>query len=148
MRIINLVLNTSFFTFYFNYLSYLHFPFICNETTLPLTITVKLPKRWNQTSELLKRPLTLGRKENRLKAAKKPLHWGQFFYFSLERMAKNILYVLDYYLPHKGGVETVFEQIIGRSLQEGYEVIVLTWHYVYKSKVNSRYINYSNWKNK
>ena len=63
-------------------------------------------------------------------------------------MVKTLLYVLDYYLPHKGGVETVFEQIIGRSLQEGYEVIVLTWHYVYKSKVNSRYINYSNWKNK
>ncbi len=35
----------KFFTFYFNYLSYLHFPFICNGTTLPLTITVKLPKR-------------------------------------------------------------------------------------------------------
>ena len=44
-------------------------------------------------------------------------------------MAKTLLYVLDYYLPHKGGVETVFEQIIGRSLQEGYEVIVLTSHY-------------------
>ena len=44
-------------------------------------------------------------------------------------MAKTLLYVLDYYLPHKGGVETVFEQIIGHSLQEGYEVVVLTSHY-------------------
>ena len=62
-----------------------------------------------------------------------------FFYFSLERMAKTLLHVLDYYLPHKGEVETVFEQIIGRSLQESYEAIVLTSHYVYKSKVNRRY---------
>lgn len=54
-------------------------------------------------------------------------------------MAKNLLYVLDYYLPHKGREETVFEQIIGRSLQKSYEVIVLTSHYVHKSKVNSRY---------
>ncbi len=44
-------------------------------------------------------------------------------------MAKTLLYVLDYYLPHKWGVETVFEQIISRSLQEGYEVVVLTSHY-------------------
>lgn len=42
---------------------------------------------------------------------------------------RTLLYVLDYYLPHKWGVETVFEQIINRSLQEGYEVIVLTSHY-------------------
>ena len=54
-------------------------------------------------------------------------------------MAKNLLYVLDYYLPHKGGVETVFEQIIGRSLQKSYEVIAQTPNYIYKSKVNSRY---------
>ena len=53
-------------------------------------------------------------------------------------MAKTLLYVFDYYLPHKGREETVFEQIIGRSLQKGYEVIVLTSHYVHKSKVNSR----------
>lgn len=44
-------------------------------------------------------------------------------------MPKTLLYILDYYLPHKWGVETVFEQIISRSLQEGYEVIVLTSHY-------------------
>lgn len=43
-------------------------------------------------------------------------------------MAKTLLHVLDYYLPHKGREETVFEQIIGRSLQKDYEVIVLTSH--------------------
>lgn len=139
MRIINLVLNTSFFTFYFNYLSYLTFPFIFNETTSPLTITPNSPKRWNQTSDLLKNSLTLGRKENRLKAQWENLYTEvSFFYFSLERMAKTLLHVSDYHLSYKGGVETVFEQIIGRSLQEGYEVIVLTSHYVHKSKVNSR----------
>lgn len=45
-------------------------------------------------------------------------------------MTKSLLYVLDYYLPHKGGVEKVFEQIIGYSLQESYEAIVLTSHHV------------------
>ena len=44
-------------------------------------------------------------------------------------MPKTLLYLIDYYLPHKGGVESVFEQIISRSLQEGYQVIVLTSHY-------------------
>lgn len=47
----------------------------------------------------------------------------------LEIMAQTLLYILDYYFPHRGGVETVFEQIITRSLQEGYQVIVLTSHY-------------------
>ena len=52
------------------------------------------------------------------------------FYFLFEQITmRTLLYVLDYYLPHKWGVETVFEQIINRSLQEGYEVIVLTSHY-------------------
>lgn len=44
-------------------------------------------------------------------------------------MSQALLYVLDYYLPHKWGVETVFEQVITRSLKEGYQVIVLTSHY-------------------
>lgn len=44
-------------------------------------------------------------------------------------MSKTLLYVLDYYLPHKWGVETVFEQVVTRSLKEGYQVIVLTSHY-------------------
>lgn len=41
----------------------------------------------------------------------------------------TLLYILDYYLPHKWGVETVFEQIINRSLKEWYKVIVLTSWY-------------------
>ena len=41
-------------------------------------------------------------------------------------MSKTILYLLDYYLPHAWGVETVFEQIISRSVEKGYQVIVLT----------------------
>ena len=83
MRIINLVLNTSFFTFYFNYLSYLTFPLISNETTLHVTIPTSQQKMWKLTPEFIKRPLTPGWEKNRLKAARKPLHWGQFFIFPL-----------------------------------------------------------------
>ena len=46
----------------------------------------------------------------------------------------TLLYILDYYLPHKWGVETVFEQIINRSLKEWYKVIVLTSWYDKKLK--------------
>ena len=42
---------------------------------------------------------------------------------------KTLLYLLDYYLPHKWGVETVFEQIINRSLSHWYKVIVLCSHH-------------------
>ena len=49
-------------------------------------------------------------------------------------MSKTILYLLDYYLPHAWGVETVFEQIISRSLEKGYQVIVLTSLYDPKLK--------------
>lgn len=41
-------------------------------------------------------------------------------------MDDKILYILDYYLPHCGGVETVFEQIITRTLSKGKKVIILT----------------------
>lgn len=44
-------------------------------------------------------------------------------------MGKTILYILDYYLPHQWGVETVFEQIISRSLAKGRKVILLTSHF-------------------
>ena len=44
-------------------------------------------------------------------------------------MSKTILYLLDYYIPHAWGVETVFEQIISRSVEKGYQVIVLTSRY-------------------
>ena len=49
-------------------------------------------------------------------------------------MSKTILYLLDYYLPHAWGVETVFEQIISRSAEKGYQVIVLTSLYDPKLK--------------
>lgn len=44
-------------------------------------------------------------------------------------MKTAILYVLDYYLPHQWGVETVFEQIITRTLAQGKKVIILTSHF-------------------
>jgi D-inositol-3-phosphate glycosyltransferase len=44
-------------------------------------------------------------------------------------MNKHILFVLDYYLPHKGWSETVFEAIISRLLTKGYTVSVLTSHF-------------------
>ena len=49
-------------------------------------------------------------------------------------MSKTILYLLDYYIPHAWGVETVFEQIISRSVEKGYQVIVLTSLYDPKLK--------------
>ena len=54
---------------------------------------------------------------------------------------KKILYVLDYYLPHKWGVETVFEQIINRSLEQWYHVIVLTSRYDKKLEKHEQYGN-------
>jgi len=44
-------------------------------------------------------------------------------------MSKHILFVLDYYLPHKGWSETVFEAIISRLLTKWYTVSVLTSHH-------------------
>jgi len=41
-------------------------------------------------------------------------------------MNKHIFFVLDYYLPHKGWSETVFEAIISRLLTKGYTISVLT----------------------
>lgn len=43
-------------------------------------------------------------------------------------MAKPLLHVSDYHLSYKGREETIFEQIIGCSLQESYEAIMLTSH--------------------
>ena len=44
-------------------------------------------------------------------------------------MKPVVLYVLDYYLPHRWGVETVFEQIISRTIASGKKVIILTSHF-------------------
>lgn len=41
-------------------------------------------------------------------------------------MPKHILFVLDYYKPHRWGVETVFENVISRLLSKWYKVSVLT----------------------
>ena len=38
----------------------------------------------------------------------------------------HILFILDYYLPHRGGVETVFEQVISRLLKKWYKITLLT----------------------
>ncbi|PZM86743.1 MAG: hypothetical protein DLD55_04840 [candidate division SR1 bacterium] len=57
-----------FFLTYIFYLSHLQFSLLFNGTTLPLTITVKLLKRGNQTSDLLKSSLTLGGKGESLES--------------------------------------------------------------------------------
>lgn len=41
-------------------------------------------------------------------------------------MNKHILFVLDYYLPHKGWLENVFEAIISRLLTKWYTISILT----------------------
>lgn len=49
--------------------------------------------------------------------------------FKINKLMKTILFVLDYYLPHRGGVENVFENIILRLQKKWYKVIVLTSRY-------------------
>lgn len=44
-------------------------------------------------------------------------------------MHKHIFFILDYYLPHKGWSETVFEAIISRLLAKWYTITVLTSHF-------------------
>ncbi len=41
-------------------------------------------------------------------------------------MKKHVLFVLDYYTPHRGWAETVFEHITHRLLARGYTITVLT----------------------
>ncbi len=41
-------------------------------------------------------------------------------------MNKHILFILDYYLPHKGWSETVFEAVISRLLAKWYTISLLT----------------------
>ncbi len=50
-------------------------------------------------------------------------------YVIYEYMNKHILFVLDYYLPHKGWSETVFEAIISRLLTKWYTISVITSHF-------------------
>lgn len=44
-------------------------------------------------------------------------------------MNKHILFILDYYLPHKGWSETVFEAIISRLSAKWYTISLLTSHF-------------------
>lgn len=44
-------------------------------------------------------------------------------------MNKHILFILDYYTPHRGWSETVFEAVISRLLAKWYTVSVLTSHF-------------------
>ncbi|MDR2416480.1 MAG: hypothetical protein LBD75_08020 [Candidatus Peribacteria bacterium] len=39
---------------------------------------------------------------------------------------KQILFLLDYYAPHRGGIENVFENIISRLRKKNYHIILLT----------------------
>jgi len=43
---------------------------------------------------------------------------------------KNILFVLDYYTPHRGWAETVFENITKRLFDRWYTITVLTSHFL------------------
>lgn len=49
-------------------------------------------------------------------------------------MDKHILFILDYFWPHKWGSETVFMNIITRLLRDGYKITVLTSKYDKKLK--------------
>lgn len=46
----------------------------------------------------------------------------------------KILFVLDYFTPHKGWLETVFENIIQNLINKWYEILVLTSHFDKKLK--------------
>lgn len=49
-------------------------------------------------------------------------------------MQKHILFVLDYFWPHRWGAETVFENIIKRLVGRWYKITVLTSHFDKKLK--------------
>ena len=38
----------------------------------------------------------------------------------------HVLFLLDYYAPHQGGVENVFEHVIEGLLQQGYTITLIT----------------------
>jgi len=39
---------------------------------------------------------------------------------------KHLLFILDYYPPHRGGIENVFENIVLRLLGKGYQISLIT----------------------
>ncbi|MDR0369945.1 MAG: hypothetical protein LBH96_05605 [Candidatus Peribacteria bacterium] len=42
---------------------------------------------------------------------------------------KHLLFILDFYTPHRGGIENVFENIISRLLKKGYQISLITSHF-------------------
>ena len=42
---------------------------------------------------------------------------------------KHLLFILDYYVPHRWGIENVFENIIFRLLKKGYQISLITSHF-------------------
>lgn len=62
---------------------------------------------------------------------------------------KSVLFVLDYYLPHRWGVENVFENIILRLNKKWYKIIVLTswYHNILTKYENLNWVKiYRTWK--
>lgn len=45
-------------------------------------------------------------------------------YYCLEM--NHLLFMLDFYAPHRGGIENVFENIISRLLKKGYQISLIT----------------------
>lgn len=61
---------------------------------------------------------------------------------------KKILFVLDYYLPHRWGVENVFENIISRLEKKWYKIIILTSRFdknLKKTEINWNITIYRCW---
>jgi glycogen synthase len=42
---------------------------------------------------------------------------------------KELLFILDYYTPHRGGIENVFENLISHLLQKNYHIYLITSHF-------------------
>ncbi|MFA5747876.1 MAG: glycosyltransferase family 4 protein [Candidatus Absconditabacterales bacterium] len=51
---------------------------------------------------------------------------------------KHIFFVIDYYFPHRGGLENVFENIIKRLLDKGYKISILTSRFDKKLNKNEK----------
>lgn len=58
----------------------------------------------------------------------------------------HILFILDYFTPHRWWSETVFENITNRLIKKWYKVSVLTSHFDKKLKKIEKFQKSSNWK--
>ena len=54
---------------------------------------------------------------------------GTYFALCLMKKTKKILYIFDFFAPHRGGLETVFFQYIKRLAARGYDVTIMTTRY-------------------